>query len=354
MKPGKFFIFLFVLLAIAAGYYFYSTDRSDDTVLIGIVDANQVIVSSKIAGRIEKLNVDEGSRVKAGELIAEIDSAELEAQKSAATATINAYNMQVASMKATEAQTLGETNSGVANAQARLAAAQATLSQAQADLARIKSDSERTMKLAEQGVASDQDRVRAWAQLEAQQAAVNSAQKNVDAAQADLSVAVARTHQQRAAASNVAANEAQVANARAQLSEADTRLGYTKIYAPVSGTVSVRAARQGEVVNPGTPIVTIIDFGDTWVRAAAPETEGRFIAVGDKLHVRLPQGKPTEGTVIFKAVEGDYATQRDVSRRKRDIKTIGLKLKVDNPKGELVPGMTAEVLLPKDLSRGAR
>ncbi len=59
--------------------------------LIGIVDANQVIVSSKIMGRVEKLYVDEGSKVKAGDLIAEIDSAELEAQKNAAQATINAY-----------------------------------------------------------------------------------------------------------------------------------------------------------------------------------------------------------------------------------------------------------------------
>ncbi len=354
MKKGKFFIFLLLLVLLATGYFFYSTDRTGDTVLIGIVDANQVIVSSKIAGRVEKLNVDEGSQVKAGDLIAEIDSAELEAQKTAAEETINAYNMQVASLKATESQTLGETNSGVVNAQALLAAAQATLAQAKADLARIQSDSQRTMKLADQGVASDQDRVRAVEQLKAQEAAVNTAQKNVDAAQASLNMAKARIHQQSAAASNVAANEAQVANARAQLAEAETRLGYTKIYAPVSGTVSVRAARQGEVVNPGTPIVTIVDFGDTWVRADAPETESRFIAVGDKFRVRLPQGKPIDGIVIFKAVEGDYATQRDVSRRKRDIKTIGLKLKVDNPKGELVPGMTAEVLLPKDLTRSSR
>jgi len=354
VKPRKVLVLILVLLAAATGFFFYSTDRSTETVLIGIVDANQVIVSSKIAGRIEKLYVDEGSRVKAGDLVAEIDSAELEAQKQAAEATINAYNMQVASLKATQSQTLGETNNGVVNAQARLAAAKATLAQANADLARIQSDSERTMKLAEQGIMSDQDRVRAWAQLEAQKAVVNSAQKNVDAAQADLDVAEAKLHQQRAAASNVASNEAQVANARAQLAQADTRLGYTKIYAPVSGTVSVRAARQGEVINPGEPIVTIIDFGDTWVRAAAPETEARFIAVGDKFRVRLPQGKPIDGTVIFKAVEGDYATQRDVSRRKRDIKTIALKLKVDNPTGELVPGMTAEVLLPRQLSRGAR
>jgi HlyD family secretion protein len=351
VKPHKFFVFLIVLLGIAAGYYFYSTDRTSDTVLIGIVDANQVIVSSKIMGRVEKLYVDEGSKVKAGDLIAEVDSAELEAEKNAAQATINAYGSQVSSMRATEAQTLGETNSGVANAQARLASSKATLAQAKADLVRIQSDSQRMIDLAKAGVESDQDRVRAEAQLDAQQAAVLSAQKNVDAAQADLNTANARLHQQRAAASNVAMDEAQVANARAQLAEADTRLGYTKIYAPVSGTVSVRAARQGEVVNPGAPIVTIIDFGDTWVRAEAPETEGRFVAQGDKLKVRLPAGQPIEGTVIFKSVESDYATQRDVSRRKRDIKTIGLKLKVDNPDGALVPGMTAEVLLPKDLTK---
>jgi len=348
VKPGRFFIFLLVLLAIATGYYFYSTDRTTDTVLIGIVDANQVIVSSKVMGRIEKLYVDEGSKVKAGDLIAEIDSAELEAQKNAAEAMIHAYDSQVSSMRATEAQTKGETDSGVINAQARLAAAKATLVQAQADLARIQSDTQRMVALAQAGVESDQDRVRADQQLKAQQAFVASAQKNVDAAQADLNTAIARTHQQRAAASNVAADVAQVANARAQLAEAETRLGYTKIYAPVNGTVSVRATRQGEVVNPGTPIVTIIDFGDTWVRAEAPETESRFVAVGDKLKVRLPQGQPIEGTVIFKAVESDFATQRDVSRRKRDIKTIGLKLKVDNPDGALVPGMTAEVLLPKN------
>jgi len=349
MRPHKFFVFLLVLLAVAAGYYFFSTDRTKDTVLIGIVDANQVIVSSKVAGRIEKLYVDEGSKVKAGDLIAEIDSADLQAQKDAAAATISAYNSQVAAMRATEAQTLGETNSGVLNAQARLAAAKASLAQAKADLVRIQSDSQRMIELAKAGVESEQDRVRAEAQLDAQHAVVDSAQKNVLAAQADLDTANAKLHQQRAAASNVAMNEAQVANARAQWAEADTRLGYTKIYAPVAGTVSVRATRQGEVVNVGEPIVTLIDFNDTWVRAEAPETEARFVADGDKLKVRLPAGKPIDGTVIFKAVESDYATQRDVSRRKRDIKTIGLKLKVDNPDGALVPGMTAEVLLPKDL-----
>ncbi len=130
------------------------------------------------------------------------------------------------------------------------------------------------------------------------------------------------------------------------------RLGYTNVYAPVSGTVSVRAARQGEVVNIGAPIVTIVDLSDTWARAAIPETYSDHIGYGDTLRVRLPGGTVANGKVFFKGVEGDFATQRDVSRRKRDIRTIVLKVRLDNPKGAFVPGMTAEVLVSPDQLKG--
>src|SRR4029077_20745134 len=171
-------------------------------------------------------------------------------------------------------------------------------------------------------------------------------------AEADLKAAMARTYQANAAKSTVAATEADLKNAIAQKNQAAVRLGYTNIYAPVSGTVSVRAARQGEVVNIGAPIVTIVDLNDTWVRAAIPETYADHIGCGDTLRVRLPGGTVTNGKVFFKGVEGDYATQRDVSRRKRDIKTIVLKVRLDNPKGAYVPGMTAEVLVSPNLLKG--
>jgi HlyD family secretion protein len=112
----------------------------------------------------------------------------------------------------------------------------------------------------------------------------------------------------------------------------------------------VRAAREGEVVSPGQAIVTLVDLGDTWVRAAIPETEADHIGLGDTLRIQLPGGTITIGKVFYKAAEADFATQRDVSRRKRDIKTIVLKVRLDNPKGAYVPGMTADVLVsPRQL-----
>src|SRR5207245_11404754 len=169
------------------------------------------------------------------------------------------------------------------------------------------------------GVASQQESEQAAANLKAQQAVVASLQKQIDAAQADLNSAVANTHQAHAAQSTVASTRAQLLNAEAQLKEAEVRLGYTKVYAPVTGTVSVRAAREGEYLNPGTPIVTIVDFTDTSVRAAIPETRTDHIGIGDTLRVRLPGGTVTSGKVFFKSAEADFATQRDVSRSKRDI-----------------------------------
>ncbi|HSM88088.1 MAG TPA: efflux RND transporter periplasmic adaptor subunit [Candidatus Limnocylindrales bacterium] len=352
-QRNRFFAFLGLLLIAAAIYYIFSADHSSDLVLIGTVDANQVVVSPKIMGRIERLAVDEGTEVKAGQTVAVLDSQELSADRQAAEALLASLRHQVSQTRATEEQTAGETSSGVVNAQARLRAAQATLAQANADLQRIESDTRRAVALAQQGVASQQQADQAQAQLKAQQAFVRAAEDQINAAKADLETAQARTHQAHAAESTVAATRAQELNAQAQLEAAEARLGYTRITSPVSGTVTVRAALEGEVVNPGTPIVIITDLSDTWIRAAIPETEASNIALGDHFQVRLPSGETIPGKVIFKAPEADFATQRDVNRRKRDIKTIALKLAVDNKNRNLVPGMTADVLVPKSKLGGS-
>ncbi len=137
-------------------------------------------------------------------------------------------------------------------------------------------------------------------------------------------------------------------NAQALLNQAQVQLGYAQVAAPISGKVNVRAARQGEVVAAGTPIVTITDLTQTWIYAPLPETQADAVQLGDSLRVVMPSGAPLEGKVIAKSAEADFATQRDVSRRKRDIETIRLKLLIDNPGMRYVPGMLAEVYIPKD------
>jgi len=343
----RIFAILAVLLAAALGYNLLSADHSSDLVLVGTVDADQVIVSTQVLGRIRKLAVTEGQDVKAGDLIAILDPDELAAAKTASDATVASLQAQIAALRATADSTRGDTAGAVASAQAASSAAKASLAEAEANRLNQQLLTRRTVELAAQGILSAQDRDSATQALLAAEAREKAARDQAAAADASVKAAQARTLQARAAAENVASAQGQWASAQAQAAGAGTRLGYTRIVAPISGKVGIWAAREGEVVNPGAAIVTLVDLDQTWVYAPLPETEAASVALGDHLAVRMPGGERVDGSVLAKSAEGDFATQRDVSRRKRDIKTVRLKLRINNPGERYVPGMTAEVLLPK-------
>jgi len=350
MKPkSRVFAVLGLVFVISLGVYFWTRPGGDFVVLIGTVDANQVIVSSKVAGRIDRLLVDEGQAVKRGELIAQIDDADLKARREEARAQLNSLRAQVRQSRESYASTQGETGANVVNAEAALRAAQAALEEAEAQARQQELDTQRMVALAEAGVASQQDRDRAEQTLAADEARVRANRNQVHAAQATLETMKARLSQASAAEANVAATRQQMDAAQANLEQADVQLGYTQIVSPVDGIVSVRAARQGEVVNPATPIVTVVDLTETWVYAPLPETQAQLVKLGDTLKVRMPGGETVSGEVIAKATEAGFATERDYSRTKRDIRTVRLKLRIANPREIYVPGMTAEVLLPRRL-----
>jgi multidrug resistance efflux pump len=328
-------------------WYLVTTQRTSDLQLIGTVDANEVVVSSKIPGRLQTLTVKEGDVVKEGQLIATIEAGDLEAALQAAESSAASGRWKVNGAEATALQTRDETLSGTAASEAQLRAAQSTLAQAQAQFARQKADTTRTVALAAQGIASQQAKDEAETSLQVAEAAVNTATGNVAAAEAALRQA--RAHEILAEVSQQTVKETRdaAANAKALAAQARVEQSYSEITAPVDGVVNVWAARQGEVVGVGAPIVTIMDLSQTWVYAPLPETQADAVKLDDSLRVVMPSGATVQGKVISKMTEADFATQRDVSSRKRDIKTVQLKLLIPNPGKEFVPGMTAEVYVPQ-------
>ncbi|MFC5864612.1 HlyD family secretion protein [Acidicapsa dinghuensis] len=345
---NRVFMILGILFVIALAWYLFSTNHSEDLQLIGTVDANEVIVSSRIPGRIQTLTVDEGDQVQAGQLIATIQSDDLAAARAAAAAAAESQHFKVQGARDTERQTTGSTSSQVLNAEAQVRTAQASLLQAQAQYEHQQADTTRTVALAKQGIMSQQSSDEQTTALAADKAAIDAAKETVAAARASLKQAQANTIEAQAAAKTVASTRGDYQNAQALLNQAQVNLDYARVLSPIAGKVNVRAARQGEVVAAGTPIVTVTDLTQTWVYAPLPETEADAVQLGDKLRVVMPSGATLWGKVIAKSAEGDFATQRDVSRRKRDIETIRLKLLIDNPGEKYVPGMLAEVYIPKD------
>ena len=346
MTGRRFFMFMGVVLILALVIYLATTPRGGDIPLIGVVDGNEVIISPQITGRMINLTVDEGSVVKKGDLIAELDPKELEASLTAAKANVASLEAQVGGSRHNYSWTNDQTGASLDQARAILTSTRAQLDQARANLWRDQTDFERTQKLFDGGVASAQDRDHAIAALNASMANVKALEDSVQAQQAALAVAQSNRKQVDVRGSELATTIAQLEQARATAVQVGTQLGYTKIYAPLDGIVSVRVAKQGEVVQQGSPIVVVVDVDHLWVRAEVEESYIDLVQFGQKLRVRLPSGDMLEGTVFFKGVESDFATQRDVSRTKRDIKSFAIKVSVPNPERRLFTGMTATVLLP--------
>jgi HlyD family secretion protein len=346
MKVSRFFFFLGGLFIVSLVVYLFTTPSTRDVQLTGIVTGTDEIISPLVQGRLARLLVDEGSEVKAGELVAEIDPTEFQQMRDAAAANIRTLDARLRQSNTMRSMNDEQTSAAERQAAAALTVASSQLEQARATLALNEVTFKRDQTLFESGVIAAQDRDVAQDTLLASQANVKALEQQITAQQAQLAVAQANRKQVDVQQADVLATRAQLAQAQAQKDQAQTQLGYTKVYSPMNGIVSVRVARQGEVVQPGGPIVTVVDIDHLWVQADVEESLIDSIKFGQKLQIRLPSGNVIEGTVFFKGVESDFATQRDVSRTKRDIKTFSIKVAVPNPERRLFAGMTATVLLP--------
>src|ERR1700716_3364887 len=299
MKLSKFFMFVGALFVVAIVIYIVTTPRGNNIRLTGIVTGNDVIVSPQVAGRMIRLAVDEGSEVHKGDLIAELDPAELTAARDSASANINALEAKVNSAKSTRSWTDDQTSASLRQAESNLTATRAQLAQAQANLWRDQQTYKRQQALFDGGVASAQDRDLADAAVRSATAAVKALEEQVRAAEAQVSVAGANRKQLDVQQNDLLGTRAQLLQARAEKASTEVRLGYTKIYAPLDGVFSVRAARRGEVLQAGEPIVTILDVDHLWVQADVEESYIDSVALNQHLKVQFPSGNILDGTVIF-------------------------------------------------------
>jgi len=347
MSKRRVLVSLVVLLAVAAGgYYYYRSSRPTVLVLTGIVTTDDVVVSPQVGGQISQLTVKEGDAVKKGQLLAVIAPGELQADSAysaqSAEASKSQVQQSVAALRYQELQTADQ----IRQAESTLASTQAQVDAAQSDVENARLTYTRIQNLAVQHVSSQAELDQARTSFEGAQAKIDSLKKQVEAQRASVALARSNAEQVAMRRSQLLASQHQEEAAKAQRQKADVRLGYAELHAPIDGLVDVRAARIGEVVNPGQPVLTLINPDDLWVRADIEETYIEGVRLGATLTVRLPSGTERQGTVFYRGADASFATQRDVSRTKRDIKTFEVRLRVDNKDRSLAVGMTAYLLLP--------
>ncbi len=333
------------ILAVVAAYYVVRA-RPTVLTLTGIVTTDDVIVSAQVPGQIGRLLVAQGQTVTAGQSVAEIAPDELRADRTYYTELAAGATASVAENVAALRYEEQQQAASVKQARASLSAAEAQRASADADLENARLTLDRTRRLHQSGLASAEQLDQARTAHDATGARVQALAEQADAARAAVALAEANAQQVAVRRSQLQASRAQSAAAAAEQQKAGVRAAYTDVRAPIAGIVDVRAARQGEVVAAGQPIVTLINPDDLWVRVDVEESYIDRVRLGDRLAVTLPSGAPLEGTVFYRGVDAGFATQRDVSRTKRDIKTFEIRLRVPDPDHRLAVGLTAYVQLP--------
>lgn len=329
-------VFFAALVAALALYslFFRSQAPPDFIETAGVAEATEVDLASKIPGRLDWLCCREGERIERGAVAARLDERELAARLEQGKAAA-----------AAEREAIEEARAAIENARVEREAAahetEAVRAEAEAASARFEEAREnfaRVEGLFNEGFVSRRDLDAARAAYDSSRALLDSARARERSAEANLRNASVRI---RAAEARLAASQARLNQAQAEVRALEARLEDAVIISPISGIVSYKAFEAGEYANPGEVIYAVFDPDDIWARVDIPETDIRDITVGSRAEVApIGGGRTFTGEVVEIGQLGGFATQRDVTRGRLDIKTFRVRVGLGSTGGMLKPGMT--------------
>lgn len=329
-KPLKLAAFL-TTLAAGLGIFYWQTSLAHeaDTGIWGIADARESNVNSKMSGRVISLYVKEGDTVKAGEVIARIDTDQESIQQRQAQAALAAQYAQIQQVVMSSESTKGKLDAALKQAQA-----QAVQARTARDLA-AKNEA-RYAKLLQQDAISQQTYDTYRSQLEQAQADYEAAQAAVDSARSELTENKA----------NQAAQEAARKQADALQSQVDTtqlNLGETEIRAPYTGVITQKFVEEGALIEPTVPLYAVQDTSDNWVDFPVKETDLGEYHVGDKVSMQGKDGQYVHGTIESICRKADFATQKATSERSdTDVMTFNVRVRTNSQ--AVWPGMRFKLL----------
>jgi membrane fusion protein YbhG len=328
MNPKKIVIPVVLLAAAGAGaWYVFGRPRQEEKGLTasGTVEATEAQIGFQVPGRIVEIAVREGDRVHAGQVLARLDAAEAEARRAQAAAQVAAARAAVAELER------GFRSEEIAQARAALTAARDRLANAE-------SDSKRTQVLYDGGAVSRE--------------ALDNARLARDVARSQATQAAEQLRLLQAGPSREKIDQAraQLSQTEAALRASDVVLSNLEITAPLDGLVTVRHREPGEIVPAGSPVLTLVNPADRWVRIYVKEDRVGAVRLGARAAITSDTypGKSYPGEVAFIASEAEF-TPKNVQTTEERVKLVyAVKVRIlgrGDPGYELKPGLPADVRL---------
>jgi len=319
----KLLLIIPVLFAIG-GYVYYHFTLDEDVnnlylKISGNIEATEVDVGFKIAGRITDLEIQEGDWVERGKFLARLDDEDLRNRLGVAQATLGSAQARLNKL-------LGGTRPE------EIREAEAVVRQAQYDLENKQNAFERMKALYERRVISKELFDNAEAGYKIATASLERAKENYELVK------------QGPRKEDIEDAKAQVEQARASVKLTETQLGYTVLYSPISGVVLVKSGEIGEVVNPGTPILTLADIDHVWLKGYVEETDLGKVTWGQEVIVTTDLHPPKEykGEISFISSQAEFTPKSIQTEKERVTLVYRIKINLSNPDRELKPGMPAD------------
>jgi HlyD family secretion protein len=380
-KSARFLGVIALVAGVGYGVYrmFFYQPEPPGLFLSGRIEGYETDVSAKIGGRIDNVTVRQGDMVKLGQMLVQIDDADLRAQLEGAKAQVRAsqarlqkarqqlpvLQAQLEQANLTTQQAKQESQGRVAEAENALAAARAQLVEAQTNMKLAQADQQRTRDLYAQGVVPAQQRDRDDTQAEAAQARVNAALQQVQSAQGTLTQAQAtlRNTPIRAAAAlqiqkqiaqahtDVSVAQQEVRNAMASQAQTQANLNYLVVNSPLAASVITRSVEPGEVVAGGAPLLTLVDLNNLYLRGFIPEGQIGKVKLGQQARVYLDSfpNQPLEATVTRVDPKASFTPENTYFKKDRVTQVFGVELTLSNSQGLAKPGMPADgrIIIPE-------
>jgi HlyD family secretion protein len=361
MKVGK-KLLIPVLGAVVLGGTLYAWSfRGNTTLLVsGTIEARNIRVGSKVGGRILEVKVREGDLVDPGQVLVTFDDRELRAAMEQSEANLEKLEHgsrpeEIAQARAAAAQAEADyTLKKTGNRREDIEAARADLARVKADAVRADLDFQRAKKLADEGIFSRQQLDEAEAVWKISAAQVANFQQKLDAMEHGFrpeEIASALGNYRKAEANKLQTERGfraeDIALARAQAAFDEARYRERQVESPARATVEVLDVRPGDLIAPNTPIGTLLERDQLYIRVYVPETEIGLVHEGQKAEIRVNSFPSAvfEGVIEQINQKAEFLPRNVQTREERVHQMFGVKVRVNDPSERLRAGMAADLKL---------
>jgi HlyD family secretion protein len=317
--------------------------------LSGTIESTQIDANAEVAGKVIKIEKDEGSKVNKGDVLAVIDSSVQELNVKQQEAVVKMKQAKLDELKAgTRSEQIKQAEAAVETSKVSINSAKTTVDNSQINYNYWVDKLSQVKSLRESNVSSESDLTDAQYKADTAYQQLLTAQKQLASTQSQLQSAQAQLDLLKSGSTNqtIQAAEADLEQSASALEQAKVILDKYNVKSTIDGTYLTKNINLGDIVNVGTSIATISDLTDLWVYVFIPQKNLDLVKVGNNVDLKTAKGEKISGKVVYIANESEFTPKNTQTSEEKENTVFKVKIQITDKNPQLKPGMTVDAYFP--------